>query len=27
MVREMRSRVPAAVRKPRKEKAFAPVFG
>lgn len=27
LVREMRSRVAAAVRKPRKEKAFAPVFG
>ena len=27
LVREMRSRVPAAVRRPRKEKAFAPVFG
>ncbi|HEV1997139.1 MAG TPA: hypothetical protein VGR61_03285 [Candidatus Dormibacteraeota bacterium] len=27
MVREMRSPVAAAVRKPRKEKAFAPVFG
>ncbi|HEY8740355.1 MAG TPA: hypothetical protein VIN56_07170 [Candidatus Dormibacteraeota bacterium] len=27
LVREMRSRVAAAVRKPKKEKAFAPVFG
>jgi hypothetical protein len=27
LVREMRARVAAAVRKPKKEKAFAPVFG
>jgi len=27
LVREMRSRVPAAARRPKKEKAFAPVFG